>query len=374
MGTHSIETVVIGAGQAGLATGYHLARRGMPFVILDADARVGDQWRRRWDSLRLFTPAAYDGLPGWDFPAPAHSFPTKDEMADYLESYARRFELPVRPATRVTRLSRAGGRLLVEAGAVRYEADNVIVAMAGYQGRRVPAFAAELDPRVVQMHSSEYRNPSQLADGDVLIAGAGNSGAEIAAELAGGRRVWLAGRDVGQIPFRIDGLAARLVLARLMLRVVLHRVLSVRTPIGRRARPKMVGRGGPLIRVKAADLEAAGVERTPGVAGVRGGMPLLEDGRALAVRNVLWCTGFDPALGWIDLPGFDGGEPPPVRGVVEGEPGLFFVGRFFQTAPSSVMIHGVGRDAAHVVRLIAARARGPRREALAGAPVLAGQA
>jgi putative flavoprotein involved in K+ transport len=367
---HSIETVVIGAGQAGLATGYHLARRGRPFVILDADARVGDQWRRRWDSLRLFTPAAYDGLPGWRFPAPSHSFPTKDEMADYLEAYARRFDLPVRPATRVTRLSRSGGRLLVEAGPLRYEADNVVVAMAGYQGRRVPPFAAGLDPRVVQLHSSEYRNPDQLAEGDVLIAGAGNSGAEIAVELAGVRRVWLAGRDVGHIPFRIEGLAARLFLARLVLRVAFHRVLTVRTPIGRRMRRKMVGRGGPLIRVKPADLDAAGVERTPGVAGVRDGLPLLEDGRVLPVRNVVWCTGFDPALAWIDLPGFDGGEPPQVRGVVEGEPGLFFVGRFFQTSPSSVMVHGVGRDAAHVVRLIAARARDSRREPAAGAAVL----
>ena len=370
MGTHSIETVVIGAGQAGLATGYHLTRRGMPFVILDADARVGDQWRRRWDSLRLFTPAAFDGLPGWAFPAPPHTFPTKDEMADYLEAYARRFELPVRPATRVTRLSRAGGRLLVEAGPVRYEADNVVVAMAGYQGRKVPPFAAELDPRIVQLHSSEYRNSGQLAPGEVLVAGAGNSGAEIALELAGGRRVWIAGRDVGQIPFRIEGLASRLGLARLVLRVGFHRVLTVRTPIGRRVRPRVIGRGGPLIRVKGADLEAAGVQRAPEVAGVRDGMPLLADGRVPAVDNVVWCTGFSPALSWIDLPGFDGGEPAQLRGVTEGQPGLYFVGRFFQTALSSSMIHGVGRDADHVVQLIAVRSREGRRT---GVPAPAAQ-
>lgn len=357
MGTHVIDTVVIGAGQAGLSTGYHLARRGIPFVILDADARIGDQWRRRWDSLRLFTPSQYDGLPGWPFPAPTHTFPTKDEFADYLEEYARRFDLPVRPATRVTRLGQAGGRYVVEAGAARFEAANVVVAMAGYQRRSVPAFAQGLDPRVVQLHSSEYRNPSQLAAGDVLVAGAGNSGAEIAKELAGAHRVWLAGRDVGQIPFDIAGRPSRLFLSRLVLRVVFHRVLTVGTPIGRRVRPKVVGRGGPLIRVKSEELDALGVERTPGVTGARDGMPLLADGRVLRVANVVWCTGFGPALEWIDLPGFDGGEPAHTRGIADDHDGLYFVGRFFQTAMSSSMIHGVGRDAEHVVRAIASRPR-----------------
>lgn len=357
MGTHVIDTVVIGAGQAGLSTGHHLARRGIPFVILDADARVGDQWRRRWDSLRLFTPSQYDGLPGWPFPAPHHTFPTKDEFADYLEEYARRFDLPVRPATRVTRLGQAGGRYVVETDTSRFETANVVVAMAGYQRRSVPEFAQALDPRVVQLHSSEYRNPDQLAAGDVLVAGAGNSGAEIARELAGGHRVWLAGRDVGQIPFDVAGRASRLLLSRLVLRVVFHRVLTVGTPIGRRVRPKVVGRGGPLIRVKSEQLEALGVERAPAVTGTRDGIPLLADGRALPVANVVWCTGFSPALEWIDLPGFDGGEPGQHRGIADDHEGLYFVGRFFQNAMSSSMIHGVGRDADHVAGAIARRPR-----------------
>ena len=199
-----IQTVIIGAGQAGLSVGYYLARQGLPFVILEANARVGDTWRQRWDSLRLFTPARFDGLAGMPFPAAGNAFPTKDEMAAYLESYAAHFHLPVRTGLRVQRVSRNGDRYLIEAGPLRLEADHVVVAMATYQQPRVPAFARELSPDIVQLHSSEYRNPGQLRPGAVLIVGAGNSGAEIARELAATHRTWLSGRDVGHVPFRIS--------------------------------------------------------------------------------------------------------------------------------------------------------------------------
>ena len=184
MRTERIDTIVIGAGQAGLSVGYHLARRGVPFVILDAGERIGDQWRKRWDSLRLFTPARFSSLDGLPFPADADSFPTKDAMGDYLEAYARRFALPVRCGVRVERVSRLGERFLVIAGDQRFEADNVVVAMANYQRPRVPAFANELDPRIVQLHSFDYRNPAQFQEGAVLVVGAGNSGAEIALDAA----------------------------------------------------------------------------------------------------------------------------------------------------------------------------------------------
>jgi Pyridine nucleotide-disulphide oxidoreductase len=144
-------------------------------VIRDANQRIGDPWRMRWDSLRLFTPARYNGLPGWPFPAPAWSFPAKDEMAGYLEAYAARFELPVRTGVRVDRLSREGDRYVVAAGKHRYEADHVVVAAGAYQRPRIPAFAAELDPGIVQLHSSQYRDPSELQEGGVLVVGAANS-------------------------------------------------------------------------------------------------------------------------------------------------------------------------------------------------------
>src|SRR6266540_4416335 len=227
-----IQTIVVGGGQAGLSVGYHLARQSLPFLILDASQRIGDAWRTRWDSLRLFTPARYDGIAGLPFPARPHAFPTKDEMADYLEGYAARFKLPVRTGVKVDRLSWEGDRYVVASGDLRFEADNVVVAMATYQRPRVPAFAAELDSGVVQLHSTDYRNLSQLRNGGVLIVGAGNSGSEIALEVArAGHPTWMSGRDTGHVPFRIEGMAARLVLAQLVLRFLFHRILTTDTPL-----------------------------------------------------------------------------------------------------------------------------------------------
>jgi putative flavoprotein involved in K+ transport len=268
-----IETLVIGGGQAGLSVGYHLARRARPFVILDASQRVGDAWRQRWDSLRLFTPARYNALAGLPFPAPAHSFPSKDQVADYLEAYAARFELPVRTGIRVDRLSRNADRFVVAAGDRRFEADNVVVAMATYQVPWVPPFAHELDPGIVQLHSAGYRNPSQLHDGAVLVVGAGNSGAEIAAEVATRHPTWLAGRESGHVPFRIEGAAARFIVQPVLFRVIGHRVLTVDTPIGRKMRPRLMSHAAPLVRVRPKDLAAANIQRVPRVAGVRNGRP-----------------------------------------------------------------------------------------------------
>lgn len=358
MHVERINTVVIGAGQAGLSVGYHLKKRGVPFVILDANARVGDVWRRRWDSLRLFTPAKFSSLDGMPFPADPNAFPTKDAMGDYLETYAKHFELPVRCGVRVDRLSRLGDRFLLVAGDRQFEADHVVVAMANYQRPRVPAFAHDLDPRIVQVHSFDYRNPSQLQPGGVLIVGAGNSGAEIALDVAREHDTWVAGRDTGHVPFRIDGLAARVLLVRLVLRVVFHRILSVKTPIGRKVRSKALHVGGPLVRTKPRDLTRAGITRVPRVAGTQNGLPVLDNGEVLDVANVIWCTGFHPGFSWIDLPVFGpDGEPEHELGVVSRERGLYFVGLHFLSAMSSVMIHGVGRDAARIADRIGATQR-----------------
>jgi putative flavoprotein involved in K+ transport len=353
-----IQTIIIGGGQSGLSVGYHLAQLGVPFVILEANQRVGDAWRRRWDSLRLFTPARFDGIDGLPFPAPSHTFPTKDEMADYLESYAKRFKLPVRTGVKVDRLSREGDRYILTAGSQRFEADHVVVAMATYQNRRVPPFAGQLDSEIVQLHSVDYRNPSQLRPGGVLVVGAGNSGAEIALELArAGHKIWISGRSTGEVPFRINGWAAHFLL-RPLFRFLFHRVLTTDTPIGRKARPRIIARGAPLIRVKARDLAAAGVERVPRTVTVRNGLPVLEDDRVANITNVIWCTGFDPGFSWIDLPVLgEDGEPMQHRGVATSESGLYFVGLHFLYAMSSTMIHGVGRDARYVAEVIANRVR-----------------
>jgi putative flavoprotein involved in K+ transport len=353
-----VETVVIGGGQAGLSVGHHLARQERPFLILDANQRVGDAWRKRWDSLRLFTPARYNALAGMAFPAPAHSFPTKDEVADYLEAYAARFQLPVRTGVRVDRLLREDGRFVVTAGDRSWEADNAVVAMSTFQVPRVPPFATGLSPEIVQLHSAGYRNPSQLQEGGVLVVGAGNSGAEIALEVASRHPTWLAGKESGHVPFRIEGAAARLVFQPLLFRVVGHRVLTVDTPIGRKLRPRLLSHAAPLVRVKPRDLAAAAIQRVPRVIGVRNGHPLLADQQILEVANVIWCTGFGPDFSWIDLPifGENQNEPTHHRGVVANQPGLYFVGLYFLYAMSSGFLPGVDRDAEHIVHTILARA------------------
>jgi putative flavoprotein involved in K+ transport len=353
------ETIVIGGGQAGLSVGYHLARRGMSFVILEGRHHVGDVWRERWDSLRLFTPAGFSGLDGMPFPAPRHSFPTKDEMADYLEAYAAHFELPVRTGMRANHLTRQDGRFQLDAGGEHLVADNVVVAMANYQEPRIPPFAGELDPSIVQVHSFAYSNPGQLRDGPVLIVGAGNSGSEIAMELGRRHKVWLSGRDTGQLPFRVGSLVGR-VAVPIVLKGLFHRVLTVRTPIGRRVRRKVLHIGGPLIRVRNRDMARLGIERVPRTTRVEDGRPVLDDGRVLDVTNVVWCTGFRPGFDWIDLPVLDGDDPMHRSGIVDMQPGLYFVGLHFLHALSSAMIHGVGRDAERVASAIAAGSSGER--------------
>lgn len=351
-------TVVIGGGQAGLAVGYHLKRHGLSFVILDANHRTGDSWRQRWDSLRLFTPSWANGLPGMPFPAPRRSYPSKNEVADYLEAYAARFELPVLTDTRVERVSRRDGRFRVEATGRRFVADDVVVAMSGYQTIRIPPFADEIDPAIVQLSSVEYRNPGQLPDGPVLVVGAHDTGTEIALENAAERTTWLSGRDPGQVPFRIDRPFGRRVGVPAVM-FMFDRVMNVGNPLGRKVRAKLHRQAGPVVRIKRKDLAAAGVERVPRVVGARGGLPALEDGRVLEPASVIWCTGFAPDLSWIDLPVFPDGalEPAHERGVVPSEPGLYLVGLSFLSAASSALLLGVGRDADRIAGAIEANRR-----------------
>jgi putative flavoprotein involved in K+ transport len=324
-----VDVVVVGGGQAGLAVGRELLRRGRECVILDAGDVPGETWRRRWDSLRLFTPAGFSHLPGMPFPAPPQISPTKDAMADYLAAYAKRFALPVEPRTAVTAVRREGDALVVTAADGRtWSARDVVVATGAHRRPTVPA--PELDVPVVT--SVDYRRPDQLPDGPVLVIGAGNSGAEIAVDVAAsGRPVTLAGRDVGHIP-RLGGWTYPLMRA-------LGRAGAELSRRGLR------GGAEPLGRIRPGELEAAGIRRVPRGAGVPAG----------DVAAVVWCTGLRPDHGFLDLPVFDADGRVAHRRGVTAVPGFYVVGMPNQSSITSHLVGGVGADAAFVVRHLARR-------------------
>jgi putative flavoprotein involved in K+ transport len=342
-------TIVIGAGQAGLSAGYYLQQQDVDFVIVDAQDRIGDVWRNRWDSLRLFTPAKYSGLPGMPFPAPPMHLADKDEVADYLERYAERFDLPVRSGTRAESLVRDGERWVLRTSRGTLQADNVIVATGPFQRPRVPEVAQWLSADIHQLHSSEYHSPFDLPDGPVLVVGAGNSGAQIALELAKDRKVWLAGRDTGHLPRRLLG---RDLFDWLW--PVMHR-LTLDTRLGRRMRRGATEGGDALIGIPEQVLTEGGVVRVGRVESAHDGWPLCGDAE-LRPRTIIWCTGFMSDYRWIDAPVFDErGTPRHERGVVSDAPGLYFLGLRFQHRMTSSLVGGVKHDAEFVVGEVARR-------------------
>ena len=364
----TVDTVVVGAGQAGLATAHELVGRGRDCVVLDREARVGDNWRHHYDSLRLYTPGRYTGLPGLPFPGDPDACPGKDEVADYLAAYAAELGLPVRTGTGVERVGKAadgsdGYDVTTTRGTIRCR--NVVVA-TGTFGRApaVPDVAGDLDPGILQLHSSQYRRPGQLRDGPVLVVGASHSGCDIAYELAATRETHLAGRDCGQLPLRWRGSGAPRVLPLVVF--AWRHVLTRRTPLGRRAMPHVRAHGGPMLRVTREDLAARGVVRhLQRVDAVTDGRPALADGTPLDVANVVWATGYRQRFDWLDLPvvGEDG-WPREYRGVADDAPGLYFCGLAFQYAFSSMVLPGVGRDARFVVdHLVRHRPAGARTAA-----------
>ena len=354
-----LDAIVVGAGQAGLAAGYHLRGLGCRYEILESRPRVGDQWRERWDSLRLFTPARYSSLPGLALPMPPDSFPTKDELADYLEGYGRHFELPVRTSVRVFGLTGGGDGFGVRASDGERRARRVIVTTGPNTRPRIPALGASLDPSTVQLHSSAYRHPGQLPQGTIVVVGAGTSGAEIALELArSGRRTYLAGRPTPHIPdvvFRFAGPAYW---------AFVNHVLTLDTPIGRKVAAQFHTRGAPLIRVSMDRVQQAGVTLLPRLTAVVDGAPVFDEQRIGRPEAVVWATGFVPDLEWLPQVRLDRyGQPLTRRGLVEDVPGLGLVGFPFQYSLTSALIGGVGRDAGHVVTSLLESTTGARRRA-----------
>jgi putative flavoprotein involved in K+ transport len=358
--TTTYDTIVIGAGQAGLSVGHHLTTRGKPFLILDGADRVGGSWLNRWDSLKLFTPSIRDSLPGMQLTGTSR-FPSRDEMLAYFEEYAAHHRLPIRLSTSVDGIFREGNGFRVTAGAEAFLADNVILAIGNHRKPKTPGFAQELSPDIVQLHSADYRNPDQLRPGTVLLVGAGNSGAEIGVELGKTHRVLLSGRKVGELPINISNWQGRLAFP--VIWWMWEHVLTERKKPGRKVQAEALeGHGEFLIRQKEKDLVAAGIQRVARIDSVVDGRPVTEDGTVLDVENVIWCTGFTPDFGWIDLPGLDTtGRLASERGVT-AEPGLYVLGQEFQYMFNSHTVGGVGKDAAYVVRHIGQRSRSPEPE------------
>jgi putative flavoprotein involved in K+ transport len=337
-------TVVIGAGQAGLAAGYFLKKINEDFIILDEGNQTGDSWRNRWDSLKLFTPSQHDGLPGFRFSAIRGTMPTKEEMANYLLNYTNKFSLPVQTNTKVIELRKIADVYEIITSDENIYADNIIVATGTNYRSYIPTFATDLDKNIVQIHSSEYKNPESIPATNTLVVGAGTSGLEIAIELSKTRPTMLSGRPTLHIPDFALRYAGK------PYWWFIHNILTINTPIGRKVRPKILNGGAPLISVSLEDVEKAQVEHLPRVKGVKNGLPQLEDGRVIPVTSIVWSTGYRPDFSWIKFDITDSiGWPKTNRGISEKFKGLYFVGMVFQYGLTSGLIGGVGRDAAFVV-------------------------
>lgn len=340
------DVIVIGGGQAGLAMGWHLARSGADFAILDAAAEVGGAWRARWESLGLFTPARYSALPGLRFPAPDEHLPTKDEVADYLAAYARRFALPVHSDEAVhTVRPLVGGGFIVGTSQGSWEAEQVVLATGAFQRARLPSFARDL--ACMSLHSSEYRNPAQLPDGPVVVVGGGNSGVQIAEELAATRETSLAlGARLPRLPERVLGKSLFWWLDRTGLMEV-----TVESSLGRRLqrREALVGNTPAMLA------HHAGVRLLGRITGARGDTLCTADGSTVKAAAVVWATGFRPDYHFLHAPVLGpNGAPVHHRGVT-AVPGLYFLGLPWQHTRGSALLGGVGGDAAFIAEQIATR-------------------
>jgi putative flavoprotein involved in K+ transport len=344
----SFGVVVIGGSQAGLAVGYHLAQRGLRLVILDAGSETGLVWRSRWDSLTLFTPAQYSGLPGMAFPSPKDTYPSKDDVATYLQSYVSAFDLPARHNAKVTSLTQRDGAYVVATADAEFTASQVVVATGPFQVPFVPPIADEVDEAVFQIHSADYRNPAQLPEGGrVLVVGGGNSGFQIAEELAATRKVDLSvGKRFPSLPQRLLGKDLFWWLSGIGFMKV-----STDSRLGRKLAKRDV-----LIGSSPRRLRHSGVTLRKRLASVAGRSAVFDDGSDRDIDAIVWATGYRSDFSWIDIPGV-GDERGGIihrRGVTDA-PGLFFIGLTWQHTRGSALIGFVGDDAAFIAGRISSQ-------------------
>src|SRR5215210_9433006 len=343
--TPRFDVVVVGAGQAGLAIGYHLARQQRRFTILDAAGAPAAAWRERWDSLRLFTPVRYDSLPGLPFPGDPDSYPGRDEVVDYLTGYREHCDLPVELDSEVQAVRPSDDGFLVELRDRTYAAEQVVLATGPFQIPRIPPIATQLDEDVVQMHSTAYRGPADVPDGAVLVVGGGNTGYQIAEELAAAHEVHLSvGSRQPPLPQRLLGRDLfRYLEAGRFMRVTVHSRLGQRlqdgeTLVGSSPRAARRRHG---IKLRGRAVAASGTE-------IR-----FADGSTLSPKAVIWATGFALDHSFVQAPVFDEKGRVEHRRGVTTVPGLYFLGLPWQHTCGSALLGWVKDDAQYIASEIA---------------------
>ncbi|MGG3449972.1 flavin-containing monooxygenase [Domibacillus aminovorans] len=340
------QTVIIGAGQAGLAMGYYLKEMNQSFLILDKNREIGDEWRNRYDSLVLFTPRMYSSLPGLPLTGDQQGFPMKDEIANYLADYANRFDLPVQSKTEVLSVRKEMGRFYIKTEDHEYEAENIIVASGPFQKPNIPLFAKSLSPDVLQIHSSQYKNPQQLRSGNVLVVGGGNSGAQIAVELSNERKTYLSiSQKIKFFPLEIGNKSIFWWFDKAgILKAPRHSWIA----------KKIQASGDPIFgsELKVALTSGSVVQKSRTVDGEDTKIRF-QDQSMLEVQNVIWSTGFVLDYSWLEVKGTLNYEGRPLhkRGIAQIE-GLYFLGLPWQYRRGSALLQGVGEDAKYIAEYI----------------------
>ncbi|MCC9166247.1 flavin-containing monooxygenase [Pontibacter harenae] len=339
------EAIVVGGGQAGLAMGYYLRQLHKQFVILDAGEKIGASWQNRYDSLKLFTLAPFNGLAGLPFPGKRDYFPSKDEVAQYLQQYAKRFELPVVLQQKVTEVRKQGSQYVVKTADETYTAAQVIVCTGAFHVPFIPAFKKQINPNIKQLHSADYRRPSQLLPGKTLVVGGCNSGFQIAEELL------MAGQEV-YFSFKgklIGGNTSALFFTFLFNSGLLScsKYSWLGNKIQKRQEPIMSSNLDAVLQHPKLHLTGAALGATK--VGI-----ICERGVIHDVENNIWATGYTSDFSWIKLPVFDMlGKPVQHRGVTQSE-GLYFLGLPWLHSRGSGLLGGVSNDAAYIAKHIAA--------------------